>query len=402
MRRAATRLVIAAVLVLLALAALGMVVNLTAPPVVDQGRLAQAISLFSALVYGALGGFLALCRPRHPAGWLLTLIAVSLTADSLGVGVVQQAEGGASWARGLVPWGAWLDNWTWPGQFAGIIVLLLRFPDGRLSGRTGRIVEIGSIVVCVGTALLAAVSVHATDYPDVELPIDLGVISRLPVPTGRAFIPLLVAIAVAVVGLLRRRRRATGAERAQLRWLFWAAALLAGTATVALMIQATTALGLTPASAHDLWDPVVQLSFYSVPIAVAVAVNRYGLFEIDRVIGRSVSYSLLTTVLTATYVVIVTAVSALVPDELGSLAVVAATLAVAALFVPARRRIQHAVDRRFNRSPFDADAVVTAFAERTRGPRGQATTEEDLVLAVGQVFQPAHAGVWLAPTRRTP
>ena len=155
-------------------------------------------------------------------------------------------------------------------------------------------------------------------------------------------------------------------------------------------------------SAEPVWlrdggDVVQLLSLWMLPFAIAVAVTRHGLFEIDRVMSRTVSYALVVALLAMAYAAVVTSVSALVPDRFGALPVVLATLAASALFLPVRRRVIRVVDRRFNRSRYDADAVVAQFAERVRGRAGQGTTSDDLVAAARQVLQPVHASVWVAP-----
>ena len=152
-----------------------------------------------------------------------------------------------------------------------------------------------------------------------------------------------------------------------------------------------------PAVIQATGDVLIKTSLISIPVAVAIAVTRHGLFEIGRVVSRTVSYSVVVVLLAAAYVAVVTSVSALVPGRMGSLPVVLATLAASALFVPVRRGVIGVVDRRFNRSRYDAASVVSEFAERVRGHAGQGSTGDDLVTAARQVLQPAHASVWLVP-----
>jgi hypothetical protein len=185
-----------------------------------------------------------------------------------------------------------------------------------------------------------------------------------------------------------RFRASQGVERQQLRWVaFGAAASVVGPlAAIALAV-----LGILP-SADAFSFPLLL----SVPLAIAVAVLRYRLWDLDRIISRTVAYALLTLLLGLGYAAVVLGLSRLLPDS-SALAVAAATLAVAAVFQPARRRVQRAVDRRFNRRRYDAARTVDAFSVRLRDQVDLDALHGELLGVVDQTMQPTQAHLWLRP-----
>lgn len=403
MRRAASVAVVVGTAVVFVAALVGLVLNVTAPAGHDLNRVSEIVYLSGPLVPALLGGFLALRRPKHPAGWLLAYLGLQLTVDSLCKGILhRQTYGPGRSFSGLVRWAGWVDNWTWLTYFGALTMLFLLFPDGHpLSRRWRLLVRAIGPVVAVSAVLIAAVRSNE-DYRRLRLPVNLGPISALPrsVVVGVVFTAIFGSLAAAVVSLVVRRRRAIGAERAQLRWLLWAAGLAVGLSLVPSLLSKVSPTGPNWRLLAAAADVLQELAAFGIPVAVFVAVSRHGLFEIDRVVSRTVSYSLLTAILAGFYVAVVTSISALVPVDLGRLPVAAATLVVAALFVPLRRRVGHAVDHRFNRSRFDAEQVIAGFADRVRGAAADDVTADDLVLAVRTVLQPAYASVWLMPSGR--
>ncbi|MDQ6650069.1 MAG: hypothetical protein M3Z02_08145, partial [Actinomycetota bacterium] len=186
--------------------------------------------------------------------------------------------------------------------------------------------------------------------------------------------------------LVRRFHRARGTERAQVKWFAFG-----GLATI-VEIAGATALDL-----RGGLDALSQLVIVStLPAAIGVAILRYRLYDIDRIVSRTVGYALVTGLLVVVYVSSVTVVTRLTPSG-NSLAVAASTLAVAALFQPVRRRVQAGVDRRFNRSRYDAARTIDAFSARLREQVDLDTLASDLISVVRRTMQPASAGVWLRP-----
>jgi hypothetical protein len=195
-------------------------------------------------------------------------------------------------------------------------------------------------------------------------------------------------IPAAALSVVLRFRASRGVERQQLRWVAAGAALaVAGP----VLLVPLDALGLVPTDAFS-WPLLL-----SVPLAIAVAVLRYRLWDLDRLVSRTLAYGLLTVLLGLGYAAVVLGLGRLLPDS-SSLAVAAATLAVAALFQPLRRRVQDLVDRRFNRRRFDAARTVDAFAVRLRDQVDLDALHGELLAVVTQTVQPTRASLWLRET----
>jgi hypothetical protein len=210
----------------------------------------------------------------------------------------------------------------------------------------------------------------------------------LVVPTVAGIVVVLVSVLVAAASLVVRFRRARAVERLQLRWLALAAALAAGLLLVALV------------AGYLSMDAVVLVSMCLcvalLPLATGAAILRYRLYDLDRIISRTLAYGLLTVLLALGYAAVVLGLGRLLPQG-SSLVVAAATLGVAALFQPARRRIQAAVDRRFNRRRHDAAQTIEAFGARLRDQVDLDTLRAELLAVVHQTIQPTRASLWLRP-----
>jgi hypothetical protein len=193
---------------------------------------------------------------------------------------------------------------------------------------------------------------------------------------------------VALVCVVLRYRASRGTERQQMRWVGAGAAA----AVIGLLLAIPGLLGLLPSRTSD----VVLVGLLCPPVGVAVAVLRYRLWDLDRLVSRTVTYGLVTALLVLPYVLIVPAAGRLAAGS-GSLAVAAATLAAAALFQPLRRRIQAVVDRRFNRRRYDAARTVDAFSVRLRDQVDLDALSAELLAVVDQTMQPSQAWLWLRP-----
>jgi hypothetical protein len=212
---------------------------------------------------------------------------------------------------------------------------------------------------------------------------------RLAYATAGAF--LFGVILAALVSLIARFRRATGSERQQLKWFGYGTALL-------LLLPVSGLVGAKlPDPAGDLTAAAIVSAL---PVTIGIAVLRYRLYDIDRLVNRTVVYGLLTVLLAGVYAGLVFALSQLLnpADQQSALAVAASTLVVAALFQPARRRIQGLVDRRFNRRRYDAARTVAAFSTRLRDQIELATLSTELLAVVDQTMQPTQASLWLRPS----
>ncbi len=214
---------------------------------------------------------------------------------------------------------------------------------------------------------------------------------------GVAWILTALGPAVAAGSLLLRFRRARGVERQQLRWLALAAALAAAVVVVTAL---ALALGLVGESGDEVllgWVSAVVLGL--MPLATGAAILRYRLYDLDRIISRTLAYGLLTLLLGGGYAVAVLGLGQLLGRG-SSLVVAGATLAVAAVFQPARRRVQGAVDRRFNRRRYDAARTIQGFSARLREQVDLDALTAELVVVADQTMQPTRVSVWLRPPAR--
>jgi peptidoglycan/LPS O-acetylase OafA/YrhL len=205
-----------------------------------------------------------------------------------------------------------------------------------------------------------------------------------------AFVLVLLSLLVAAGSLVVRFRRARGTERQQLRWVS-AAAALAALAVAAIALVSWATLG---SAAQPLWGWAEGVYITLLPLAIGASILRYRLYDLDRIISRTLAWTLLTLLLGLGYALVVLGLGRLLPEG-SSLGVAAATLAVAAAFQPARRRIQQAVDRRFNRHRYDAARTIAAFSARLREQVDLDTLSAELLAVTDQTMQPTTASLWL-------
>ena len=347
-----------------------------------------AHALAFPLGYATVGLVLSLRRPANPIGWLYAAAGLvwSLTIP------------GDSWLYQLVaehrplPLAAQVaavfGEFSWaPATVLGVTLPALLVPDGRLRSRRWRPVAatsmVAAVLVVVGGGLAPA---QLEDLP-IANPFGLagpaGAVAGLLASVGNLlWVATMVASLACVVVRFRSSR---GVERQQLRWVAaGAAAAVAGLLGGAAVPQGTVLSG------------VLYSSVLFIPLAVAVAVLRYRLWDLDRLVSRTVTYAVVTALLVVPYLLIVPAAGRLVGGS-GSLAVAAATLAAAAVFQPLRRRVQDLVDRRFNRRRYDAARTVEGFAAHLRDQVDLDALRAELLAVVDQTMQPAEASLWLRP-----
>jgi hypothetical protein len=351
-----------------------------------------AYALAYPLGYATIGLVLSLRHPANPIGWLYTAAGLTWSLSiPLDPWVTQLSSAGQSLPLAVqVAYVVVQPLWA-PAIAFGITLPLLLLPDGRLRSRRWRPVAAaavaGPVMVVVASSLLPG--------PPQETPIDNplalgGVAGRIAAVATWVGMALFVgSLLAATVGVVLRFRASRGVQRQQLRWV---AAGAAATVATMLVIPPLLLSGIAPAL------PVVlsSLASLSMPVAVAVAVLRYRLWDLDRLISRTLTYTLVTALLVIPYLLILPAVTRLAGDA-GSLAVAAATLAAVALFAPLRRLVQDRVDRRFNRRRYDAARTVEAFAARLREQVDLAALSAELLAVVDQTVQPTKASLWLRP-----
>jgi hypothetical protein len=343
----------------------------------------------AALTAGAVGAVLASRRPRHPVGWLLLAMGVVMAVSGASVGYIPYgllARPGSLFAANIV---ARVYPATIYAVLAIIAFILLLTPTGSPPSVRWRRWARGS-AAAVALTLAAVLIAPGSLDPLAQFvigPLDptvyggaLRVANRLALLTG------LLAILGGAASMVTRFRRARGTERLQLRWLVLAAAMtgLFMVAAGVLITAGRTELGA--------WASVVGAAF--LPLATGAAILRYRLYDLDRIVSRTVAYGLLTLVLGGGYAVAVLGLGQLLGRD-SSLVVAAATLAVAALFQPARRRVQAAVDRRFNRRRHDAARVIEGFSARLRDQVDLDALNSELLAVVDQTMQPTRASLWL-------
>jgi hypothetical protein len=345
----------------------------------------------AAVTAATVGAVVASRRPRHPVGWLLLGLGLSLTMWGLTFAYTRYGLVARPGALPAASYLAGLHNGLGIIWLSCASFVLLLTPTGKLPSPRWR--------WWAGMWLLASV-VHPAplypEYPTIENPLAVPFLRRglLDIAQPAAAVVVLASLVVGAVSLVGRFRRARGIERQQLRWLVWGAAL----AAVALL-AAMAALGLE--DDFYLTDLALGVCAAVLPLATGAAILRYRLYDLDRIISRTLAYGLLTVLLGLGYVGVVLGLGRLLPQG-SSLVVAGATLAVAAMFQPARRRIQQAMDRRFNRRRYDAAQTIGAFSARLRDELDLRTLTGELLEVVDQTMQPTRASLWLRPRLSLP
>ena len=348
-----------------------------------------------AMVSGAtVGAVLASRRPRHPVGWLLLAVALSLTATAA---AAQYLTWGLLVRPGSLPAARSVSLYFSAIGFTALTcigLLLLLTPTGSPPSPGWRWlarVMVATPVLLVAVATLAGGPLDPR-YEATGGPFDLrGHGGVLLVANQVALAVTTLAVVVAAGSLVGRFRRARGVERLQLRWVALAALLVAMAGVVVL-----AGLAIGAASASTLLSLAVGLSLAILPVATGAAVLRYRLYDLDRILSRTLAYGLLTLLLGAGYAAVALVLGQLAGQD-SSLAVAGATLAVAALFQPARRRVQQVVDRRFNRRRHDAARIIQGFSARLRDQVDLDTLTGELLAVTTQTMQPTRASLWLRP-----
>src|SRR5215218_2787558 len=346
------------------------------------------LGIVSAITVGAV---LAGRRPRHPVGWLL-----------LGLGLSVSASGAAD---GYAPYGLLVRPGALPAArfvaLYGPVLLavsitcigfvLLLTPTGSLPSPRwrwwARVATAAPVVVVVAVTLLP--QPLGPEYQSVANPLGLGALEApLQAATGVALALTVLGVLVTAASLVGRFRRARGTERQQLGWVALAAAVVSLAAALVLAAMVTE----TPA----LFGWGLGLCGAILPLAIGAAILRYRLYDLDRIISRTLAYGLLTVLLGGGYVLVVVGLGQLLGRD-SSLVVAAATLAVAAAFQPARRRVQGAVDRRFNRRRHDAARIIEAFGARLRDQVDLSTLTAELLAVADRTVEPKMVSLWLRP-----
>jgi hypothetical protein len=373
--------------------AAGLLVTLAIYRPLTLGVLAEGAlyAFFFVLGFATVGLVLALRRPGNPIGWLY-------------------GAAGLAWAY-TIPLAPWVDQllrehrplpllaqlhvalsefgWA-PAIGLGVTLPALLLPNGHLRSRRWRLVVVTSVTGFVLATVGGALSPGPIEEAGIDNPLGLAG------PAGDVASVLTIvgvllhwwSLPPAAVCVILRFRSSRGVERQQMRWV---AAGAAG-AVAGLLLALPSGLGIAPNFVSHIIFPALLCP----PVAIGVAVLRYRLYDLDRVISRTLTYGLLTVLLGLGYAGVVLGLGRLLPDS-SSLVVAAATLAAAGLFQPLRRRVQALVDRRFNRRRYDAARTVEAFAARLRDQVDLDALSAELLAVVDQTMQPVGASLWLRP-----
>jgi hypothetical protein len=351
-------------------------------------------ALLAAVSAATVGAVLASRRPRHPVGWLLLALALSLTTTAA---AAQYLTWGLLVRPGSLPAARSVALYYPATGYAALALIgfiLLLTPTGKLPSPGWRWWARVMAATPVLLVLVATLEGGPLDprYQALGGPFDLrGHRGTLLVANQLALAVTILSVVVAAGSLVRRFRQARGLERLQLRWVALAAVLvvLAGVVVMAALV-------IEVPGATVLLSAAVGICLVVLPMATGAAILRYRLYDLERIISRTLAYGLLTLLLAGGYAVVALVLGQLLGQD-SSLAAAGATLAVAAVFRPARRRIQEAVDRRFNRRRHDAAQTIAAFSARLRDQVDLATLTSEVLAVVDQTMQPTRASLWLRP-----
>ena len=351
------------------------------------------------VAYAVVGAVLASRRPANPVGWLLLGIGLVVACRALAGEVALHAlAGSARPASGV--WGAWFIYWSLSLLFPGglLTFLLLLFPSGRLLGPRWRAVGwLGAVqsLFYILVNWFDPGAIVVSGLPAVRNP--TGVRGWFNVaPDGLfgtvAWLSAWVCLLLAAVSVFIRYRRSAGEERLQLKWFAYAAL---SSVVVLVALVPVASLGSAGQAAYDV--AIVAAVGLALPLAIGVAVLKYRLYAIDKIISRSVSYGVVTGLVVGIYLGCVALLTDVLPVR-GSVGVAAAVLVAAALFNPLRRRVQAVVDRRFDRARYDAERVVAQFSVQLREQVDLDVLGADLLGVVHHVLAPEHLALWLNDT----
>ena len=392
-----TMLVLAAALVLLGLDTSKMATDKIA---------IYGIAALAVVVYAGTGRLIASRVPGNTIGWLLGLIGLSLAATLL---TEQYALRGLAVAPGSLPAArvvGWLSWVLLIFTFAPMFFLVLLFPDGRLPSRRWRPVLWAMFAVTagwvaqqlqVGTRIDGGLT-NALYAAGVSYPTPFGIFPRRGWFSDLLVVVFAVAVitgVLVVVSVFVRRRGASAELRKQLAWLGYVGALVAVPVVAFLPYGFATNGNVNAVAGALFWAFLLVIPTVGIPLACAVAVLKYRLYDIDRIISRTLAYAIVTGLLIGVYAGLVLLTTQVFRVHT-PVAVAASTLAAAALFNPLRRRVQRVVDRRFNRARYDADQTVAAFTARLKDAVDLDSVRDDLASVVHQALEPAHVSLWIS------
>ncbi len=356
--------------VVAAVMATGTVVAVSGAPKDPMDTLGTlGLMLVGGLGFTVVGSQILIAQPGHRIGRLMLLMGASLAVNLAVQTIIDAVDpNGVRWGSITAPLRAVAEYVFGAFVLLGGVLLVAWFPDGRTTSRLGTIAQAVLLVVLVGQFLSLL-------YPQV-----IG-------ESGVAFVLIIVAYATALTDLVVRYRRSDGVRRTQIRWV-----LASGAVTTALIVAL-----LTVGDRFEWLWPLWLASTILPAVAIGIAITRYRLYEIDRIISRTIGYGLVTGALFFVFWAVNIGLQGMLSASTGNepLVVAGSTLLVAALFNPLRVRVQRAVDRRFNRARYDAERTVAGFAGRLRDQLDLPTLTGELQRTSVAAVEPATSAVWL-------
>lgn len=364
-------------------------------PSVDDTEIGILIAI---VLIGLISGLMVARRPDHPISWLLAVAALSGGVAGAAVGLLPTGITELSW------WQATLAIVSGPAWYTILLIVVvwipLLFPTGMLPSRRWRWAAwlLGAGVVFF-SVLWMVQEEFCTGWDDSD-----NCVSSVPNPMGISgltnpeesgigtilYAVLLIGALSALTSLVIRFRRSGPVERQQVKWVAFSIGLFIGSTVLIEMVW----MDLMAQAEPPVYDLAQQLLWVMIPASIAVAIFRYKLYEIDRIVSRTITYSVIAIVLGAVYAAGIIGLQALLPDS-DDLAVAASTLVAAALFSPVQQRVRSWMDRRFNRRRYDAQQLVDAFSIRLRDTIDLNTMSGELQTLVTQTVEPVSVSVWL-------
>ncbi len=355
-----------------------------------------------ASVFAVLAALIITRQPRNTVGWLMMIPAL-LIAVPQPAGLESQFSSPPANPDVTLLIFAWLNNWSWLALIFPIMLIPLHFPTGAPPSPRWRAVDYLAIIMIV--IFMLAASFGMTFNPNVN-----GVNYSLPNPIG--FIPeqvvgavtgvpwvvgLLTLVGASVASLFVRYRHSGLVVRQQIKWLLLACLFFALVYAGTLFINTVT--NGSPSPTVQGWNNLfLVLSVLTIPVAIAVAILRYRLYDIDVIVRKTLLYAILTALLALVYfglVLLLQTIFGAVAGEQSPAIIVISTLVIAALFAPLRRRVQEVLDRRFFRKKYDAQQVLADFAQTAREETELEMLSGDLARVVQETMQPQGVSIWL-------
>jgi len=363
-------------------------------------------SLVIPIVFVTVAALIVSRQPRNTVGWLLMIpVGAFLVLWPVEAYIERIAPTAPAPTPALLVM-AWFSSWSWLLLIFPVLALALLFPNGRPPTRRWRWMEFALIGWPVLLVILATLTqtIQSETTPHLTLDNPIGVLSEGTVDrlAGVWVAGMMVLVVLCVASLFVRYRRASDTEREQIKWLLYACAVF----LVVFVGGAVTGYGVGTSAVDYIWGVCFVLSLVAFPVAIGVAILRYHLYDIDVIIRRTLVYGVLTAMLAFLYfsaVALLQIVSRALTDggaQQPQWAIVASTLAIAALFQPLRRRIQAFIDRRFYRRKYDAARTLAEFGTSLRDEVELDVLTQDLIGVVQETLQPEHVSLWLRESPR--